>query len=335
MFFNNSKATKIEISHRTIVFTVLFLLSLWLLYQIRGAILLVFISIILTAALNPGVDFFERYKIPRFVSILVFYLAIMGFISSIFAILIPPLIEQTTNLITIAPQLLSRLGIDQIDQSVLMRELSSVPSNVFYFAASAVGSIIVTFTVLVFTFYLLLERKNLKCHLTKAFGSGGEKAAEAFVDKLEQRLGQWVRGQVISMTFVGVLCYLGLWVLGIEFALPLAILTGISEIIPNLGSLASSVPAIIIALATSPSLALGVAALYFVVHQLLSTAILPNIMRQAIGFNPLVTLIALMAGFTLGGIGGAILALPILLTGQVVYETMSQNQSSCSPESTS
>lgn len=318
---NNSKAAKVEISHRTIIFTVAFLLFLWMVYQVRGVILLVFISVIVMSALNPAVDFLEKFKIPRLLSIALFYIAIIALVSSVVAVLIPPLVEQTSRLIAVTPQLLDRLGVFGVEPTVMVRELSSLPANIFHFALSAVGNMIVMFTILVFTFYLLLERKNLKHHLTAAFGEAGEKKAEIAIDKIELRLGQWIRGQLFDMILVGVLCYFGLRLLGLEFALPLAILAGMLEIVPNMGPIVSVIPAMIIALATNPTLALGVGALYFVVQQLQAQVITPNVMRQAIGFNPLVTMMTLMAGFTLGSIGGAVLALPTLLVIQVLFET--------------
>ncbi len=323
---NNSKAAKVEISHRTVIFTVAFLLFLWFIYQIRGVILLVFISVILMSALNPGVDFLEKHRVPRVLSSLLFYVLTIVFVSSVIAVLIPPLVEQTTRLIAVTPQLLEKLSINKIEPTMVIRELSSIPSNVFRFALSAVGNIIVVFTILVFTFYLLLERKNLKTHLTMAFGTDGEAKAEIFVDKVEKRLGQWIRGQLFSMSLVGVLCYIGLKILGIEFALPLAILAGIFEIIPNMGPIVSAIPAMIIALAINPIMGFGVAALYFFVQQLQAQVITPYVMRQAIGFNPLVTMIALMAGYTVGGIGGAVLGIPLVLVLQTIWETVYNRQ---------
>ncbi|MBI4035184.1 MAG: AI-2E family transporter [Candidatus Chisholmbacteria bacterium] len=321
-----SRVTKIEISHRTILFTLAVLVLLWMTYQIRGVILLVFISIILMSALNPGVDFLEKYKVPRIVSILLFYILTIGFISSVVAVLVPPLVEQTGRLISVTPKLLTNLAWLQLNPSVLVQQLSALPSNVLRFTVSAVSNIIIVFTVLVFTFYLLLERKNLKRHLMAAFGSDGEAKAEAFVDEVELQLGRWVRGQLFSMTLVGILCYAGLRLLGIEFALPLAILAGLLEIIPNMGPIVSAIPAMVIALATAPTLVLGVAALYFAVQQLQAQVITPNVMRQAVGFNPLVTMLALMAGFTLAGFAGAILALPVLLITQVVAGTVMKSR---------
>lgn len=313
---------RVEISHRTIIFTVFFLIFLWGIYQIRGVILLIFISVILMSALNPGVDFLEKFKIPRLVSVLLFYAVIIGFVSSVVAAIIPALVDQTAKLIAITPQLIDRLRLINIDPTVIVEQLSSLPSNVFRFALSAVENVIVVFTVLVFTIYLLIERKNLKHYLTMAFGGDGEKKAEAFVDAIDKRLGRWVRGKLLSMVLVGLLSYAGLQLLGVEFALSLALLAGILEIIPNIGPFIAAIPAVLIALTTNPSLALGVAALYFVVQQLEAQVITPNVMRRAIGFNPLVTIIALLAGFSLAGIGGAILSVPALVVGQVVIETI-------------
>jgi predicted PurR-regulated permease PerM len=316
---------KIEISHRTIIFTLLLLALLWVLYQIRGVILLGFIGIILMSALNPGVDYLEKRRVPRAVAILLFYILIIAGVSGVVAVLIPPLVEQTSRLIAVTPQLLQRLGWLRVDSTVLIQQLGSVPANVLRLAVGAVNNVIVVFTLLVFSFYLLLERRNLKHHLRIAFGGDGEARAEKFVDETEIELGRWIRGQLFSMTLVGVLCYAGLRLLGIEFALPLAILAGLFEIIPNMGPIVSMIPAIILALATAPTLALGVAALYFVVQQLQAQLITPIVMRQAVGFNPLVTMLALMAGYTLGGLAGAVLALPIILVARVSIKTWYNN----------
>ena len=312
---------KIEISHRTIVFIIAFLALLWALYQIRGVILLAFIGVILMSALNPGVDWLERWRVPRVVTILLFYILIIAGVSGVVAILIPTLVEQTSKLIAVTPQLLSRWGWLRVDSTVLIQQLGSVPSNVLRLAVGAVNNVIVVFTLLVFTFYLMMERRNLKHHLRVAFGSDGEAKAEKFVDDIERELGRWIRGQLFNMTLVGILCYLGLRLLGVEFALPLAILAGLFEIIPNMGPIVSMVPAIILALATAPTVALGVAALYFAVQQLQAQIVTPKVMQQAIGFNPLVTMLGLMGGFALGGLAGAILALPVMLVARVSVKT--------------
>src|SRR4030042_2519397 len=86
---------KVEVSHRTIIFTVIFLLSLWILYQIRGAILILFIGLIMMAALNRAVTWLENTKIPRPLAIFLFYLLVVGSVVGILVFIIPPLVSQT------------------------------------------------------------------------------------------------------------------------------------------------------------------------------------------------------------------------------------------------
>lgn len=318
----------IEISHRTVIFTVLFLGLVWFLLQIWPIIIGLFIAILLMTALNPIVDRFERFRLPRGLAILVTYLLLLGVFVWGLASIIPPLAEQTTNLANRLPRLfddlgvwLSSIGISGISGDMIAAQLSQIgriPANLVRFTVSVFSNIIAVFTVLVITFYLLLERKNLDRYLLVLFGQGGEKRAKAFVDKLEARLGGWVRAELTLMFIVGVLTYIGLRLLGIPFSLPLAILAGLLEIVPNIGPTVSAIPAVLIALSISPVMALAVAALYFLVQQFENSVLVPKIMQRAAGVNPLVTIISLAIGFKLAGVLGAILAVPVVISIQVV-----------------
>jgi predicted PurR-regulated permease PerM len=115
------------------------------------------------------------------------------------------------------------------------------------------------------------------------------------------------------MLIIGVMSYIGLRLLGIEFALPLAILAGILEIVPNIGPVLSAIPAILAGLVISPLMGLAVAALYFLVQQLENTLIVPQIMAREIGVRPLVVIISLAIGVELGGFIGVVLAIPFML----------------------
>jgi predicted PurR-regulated permease PerM len=310
---------KIEISHRTIIFTVFFLISLWLLWQVRQIILGLFVSVVLMAAINPAIDRMERIKIPRILSILFVYILILGVLGLIIAGIIPPLIDQTTTFISKVPNLIG--GIPFIDKQIFddqIRQLGSIPANLVKISVSIFTNLIGIFALLVITFYLLLERKNLDHYLHILFGGDGEEKAERFVDKLEKKLGGWVRAELSLMAIVGIMSYFGLRLLGIDFALPLALLAGIFEIIPNIGPVISAVPAILIGLAISPMTALAVGALYFLIQQIENSLIVPQIMAKETGVNPLVTIVSLMVGFKIGGVAGAILAIPVVLLGQII-----------------
>lgn len=312
---------KVEISHRTIIFTVFFLIGLWLLYQIQQIILAFFVAVILMSALNPLVDKMERKYFPRILVILFLYVLILGSFGLVVASVMPPLVEQTSILINQIPIYVQRFGVLGIDLNLFVSQvpkLAEIPANILKLSLGFFSNLVGVLAILIITFYLLLERKNLKRYLLILFGEDQEKKAEALINKAEKQLGSWVRGEIILMTIIGVMTYFGLRFLGIEFALPLALLAGVLEIVPNIGPVLAAIPAIIAGLAISSPIGLAVAAWYFLVQQLENSLIVPKVMEKAVGVNPLVTILSLAIGFKLGGAVGAIFAVPIILLIRVV-----------------
>lgn len=312
---------KIEISHRTIVFTVFFLIFLWFLWQIKQIIIGLFIGLVLMAAINPTIDKMEKMKIPRILGIILIYFLILILVGLIIAGVIPPLVDQTSTLITDAPKFIENLNISTIDQRFIesqIQQLGSIPANLVKVSVGIFSNLVSVLAVLIITFYLLLERKNLNRYLHILFGGDGERKAEKFIDEMEKKIGGWVRAQLISMVIISAMSYFGLRLLGIGFALPLALLVGLFEVVPNIGPIVASVPAILAGLAVSPLMALAVAALYFLIQQIESSFIYPQIMVKEAGVNPLITIISLVIGFKLGGIMGAVLSIPVVLLIQVI-----------------
>lgn len=313
---------KVEISHKTIIFIVLFLASLWFLYQIRQIILFLFISIIFTTALGPIVNKLEKFNIPRGLAIAFVYLLIFGGFILAFMSTVPILISQTTALLEDLPQFLNKIGFYKLNIEIgdYSEQLAKIPVNIFKIISSIFSNIVGIFAFLVITFYLLMERKNLKKHLHSFFGEKGEKKIERLVFTLEKKLGGWIRGQLFLMFIVGLMSYIGLTLLDLDFILPLALVAGFFELIPNIGPTISMVPAVIVGFASSPIIGLAVIALYFLIQQIENNLIVPKVMQKAVGLHPLVTLIALMIGFKIGGIGGSILAVPTTIFIRVFIE---------------
>jgi len=312
---------KVEISHRTIIFTVFFLILLAFLWQIRQIIIGLFVGLILMTAINPAIDRMEKMKIPRVLGIILIYILILALVGLVIAGVIPPLVDQTSTLIANAPKFIEGLGILNIDQWIIesqIQQLGSIPANLVKISVEILTNMVVIAALLVITFYLLLERKNLNRYLHILFGGDGERKAEKFIDEMEKKIGSWIRAQLFSMIIIGMMSYFGLRLLGIDFALPLALLAGLFEIIPNIGPVVSSIPAILAGLAISPLMALAVAALYFLIQQIESSFIYPQIVAREVGVNPLITIISLAVGFKLSGILGAILAVPFVLLIQVI-----------------
>lgn len=315
------RPTRIEISYRTIVFTVAFLLFLWFLYSIRTVLLALFIALILMSALNPFVTKLQKRKIPRVVAIMIIFAIILAIFGGLVAAIIPPLVEQTRSLINQIPAILDHIGGFPIDQQVISHQLGSIPGGITRFVIGTFSNLVATFTLLVLTFFLLLERGNLHRYLGLFFGRAKtEEKADEFINKLEHQIGGWVRGQLTLMLIIGLLTYIGLRVLGVNYALPLSIIAGLLEIVPGIGPTIALIPAALVALTISPVTALATVALYFLIQQFENNMIVPKVMQQAVGVKPLIIIIALMIGAKLAGVLGAALAVPGYLVLKVVVE---------------
>ena len=195
---------KIEISYRTIIFITVFLLILWLLFQIREIILGLFIALILMSALNPSVEKLERLKIPRVVAIWLIYLLVFAVLCLAIGGIIPPLVDQTSTLVSQIPDFFLKFKFLGIDEKVIATQFSqftTIPVNLIKFIFGVFSNLVAILGLAVITFYLLMERKDLDHHLVAFFGEGKEKEIGEIIDKIEDRLGGWVRGELILMFF--------------------------------------------------------------------------------------------------------------------------------------
>lgn len=317
---------RIEISHRTVIFILAVLALLWLILQIRDILLLLFVSVILAAALYSPVEWLCQRKVPRPLAAFLVYIFIFFFFGSVIGLLIPPLIEQTNKLVTSLPALLentNRFFLYQFPIQDLLKsfggQLSSWGGNLFRFTIGIFSNLISLLMVFVINFYLLLRWKKLGESLGKAFGPQHEKRILRLFHQVESGLGGWLRGQLFLCFAVGTLSFIGLSLLKVPYALHLALIAGILEIFPIIGPIISSIPAILSALIVSPLLALATAALYIVVQQLENNLIVPKVMQKAVGVDPLVTILALMIGVKLMGVPGAILAVPAVVLLKIIF----------------
>lgn len=310
---------KIDVSHRTIIFTVTFLLGLWILYQIKDLLILLFISVILMSALVPLINFFIKLRIPKVISILITYVIIISAISGIIIGFLPLLIEQSNRLIsTVPPFLIEYFNITNIDQTFLQTQLTDLSKNLLSWTLVFFDNLITIIFLLVLTFYLLLEREELEKHLSSFF-LNQEMRVKNLIIKIEEKLGAWVRGQLSLSLIIGILAYIGLILLNMPYALTLALLAGLLEVVPVIGPIVAAIPAVVIAFTISPVLAGGVAAMYFVIQQLENNLIVPQVMKRAVGLNPLVIILAIAIGSRLLGIIGALLAVPLTVVLQIIF----------------
>jgi predicted PurR-regulated permease PerM len=322
------KDSTIHISLKSILLTLLTLVCVYVLYQIRDIAMSFFLALIIMSALNPGVTWLEKRKVPRGLGIVVLYLTVFGALSLLFTIVVPPLGEEINRMVhklqvPSLPPAITQFEWTVQDIGSLVSQFGQSVNSLVGLISSTVSGIFFFFTLLVMSFYLLMDRKNL-AHKTLwiKHTDRHEKLLSEFIDDIEQRLGGWVRGQIILMFSIGIITYVILYLLGIPYALPLAVLAGFLEILPNIGPMVAAVPAVIIAyLLLSPTMAIIVAILYLLVQQLENNLFVPKIMKAAVNVEPLTSILAILIGVRLGGVGGALLAIPVYIVFRSALQT--------------
>jgi predicted PurR-regulated permease PerM len=316
--------TTIHVSTRTIITGLGTILALYFLYMIKDIVVTLFLALIVMSALNPGVNILERKKIPRPIGIAFLYLCVFGALFLLFSLIIPPLVGQLSSMVRYLqpsnlnidlPAGLNDLQFTIQDFGSILNQVGSSLNSVISVITTTFSSIFFLFTLLVMSFYLLLDRKNLHKKFfwlphTKKF----EELSEEFVDKMEVQLGGWVRGQLLLMFCVGLFTYIVLTVLAIPYALPLAVLAGFLEILPNLGPTIAAVPAVLITLILlSPTMALIVLMMYILIQQIENNFLVPRIMKAAVNVEPLTSILLILIGAKVAGVAGALLAIPIYI----------------------
>ena len=271
------------------------------------------------ASLYPTVLFLKKQKIPNILATLIPHLVLLALFLLLIIPLLPFLTSQIQLLVKDFPQYFenaARVMGFNVDYSSfntsISDSLSGIGKNIFLITGKAVNIVFSALTIFVISFYLLLYRDSFKLSIVKVFPKEKREKVEDVLHKIEEKLGAWARGQVVLSLIIGVFTWIVLTLLQMDFALPLAVTAGILEIIPTAGPILASIPAIIVALTISPTLALIVAISYFIIQIIENNILVPKIMEKSVGLNPVVVLLAILVGGTLMGIIGALLAIPFL-----------------------
>lgn len=318
--------TEVTISWQTIFRFILAGLLLWFFYFIRDILGIFIIGLFLAVLFNPWVNFLEKKNIPRPVGIVMIYIVILGILILLFSLFIPILIDQIkeliTNFSTIWAKITSFFSLrNEIENFDISRSIetnlvnlekifSSALSNTFLFLASLFGGILSFIFVLVITFYILIDKKNYYRLIFYLIPAKHQKVFQKIFDEGQEKIFAWLKGEILLCLAVGLAGYIGLLLLKIKYAFLLGVILGLTEIIPYAGPFLGGAIAVIFALADSPFKAFLVVVLVVLIQQLENNILVPKIMKKTVGVNPLVTIFALLIGFRLGGVVGALLAIP-------------------------
>jgi len=321
---------KIDISTSTIIKVILAVLAVWFLFLIRDIALLFFIVLIIVAALNPLADRMSQIM-PRFLAVLIIAIVLLGALVGIGFIIIPPIIDQLTQLAVNLPIIVNKLGpiYEWIQHSLgnyqegllnLSSQLGKITTNIYSTTVGVISGVVAFLTVLVLSFYMLLERDNLKSSLAQIVTSEHQEKVFGVVKKIADKMGGWLRGQFLLMLAVGVLDGIALVSIGVPYVLILALWGAITEVIPYIGPWLGLVPAVIIALAVSPLKGLLVLIAYILIQQMEAQFLVPKVMGKAVGLSPVIIILVLLIGAKLFGIIGAVVAVPIAAAISVIIQ---------------
>ena len=318
----------IVISTRTILILLASVLVLWLMVQIGNILLAIFVALILTLGLNPLVDWLTERKLSRTLAVTLTYIFFLSLVIGLFALALPPMVSQVQKLVERLPLYVASIsvpGLEPVSEqflSTLVSEISKGAGDVLKVTLNFFSNAFSIVTVLVLTFYFLLDYPNLKEKFLALYTRDSGKRVANLVEDIEFKIGSWVRGQIFLMFIVGLASFVGLTILRIDYALSLAVVAGFLEIVPMIGPIVSFVPAAIVASAKSPLAVALVALLYILIQQLESNFVVPKVMKKVVGFSPIVTLLAIMIGGKLFGILGALLSIPTTLMGYLIIRSL-------------
>jgi predicted PurR-regulated permease PerM len=326
------KPQKLEISAIAILKVLLILAGIYVLYLIRNVVFIFLIIFVLDAAFGPVVDRLQVKKIPRWAGAIIVYLIIIAILSAFSIWIIPPLVSQITNIASDVPQLAEKLApiykwiihqeslvaIFQQSLQNISNQVGSISSNLVSATLGVFSGIAAFVIIAVLLFYLLMEKDSFAKSIVYFLPKDKEQKYLEVGKKISLKWGSWFRGQVIISAVLGILVFIGLKIIGVPYAVTLAVFAAFAEFIPMVGPFIGAIPAVIIGFTVSPWIGLVVAVFYFVIQQLENYLLVPKIMQRTVGLSPVIIILAILVAGQLFGIIGVILAIPIT-AGIVVF----------------
>ena len=318
----------IQISAKTILKVIGILFALYLLFLVREILLALFVSIIIASIIEPLAVHFEKKRIPRMLAAILVYIAVFGLIGFAFAVLIPVVLRDV-------PQVVAQLHdyIQNISSSNNLPVLQNISSSVlspatqfqtlFSRAQQIFGGLLSFVLVLVFTFYLVIQKDPLRAIIHSLVPDQYLSITLARVQKVRDTLSAWFRGQLLLGIIAGSIVFLVLSILGIKYAAVSGLLSGLLEFFPYIGPIIAAIPALFFAFHQGgPGLFFIVLLFYIVLQQVQNHFFAPKVMQKAVGLNPIVSIVAVLIGAQFASILGALIAIPVATAVSTVLQDL-------------
>src|SRR5260370_5907451 len=306
----------------TVAATAILLAVLW---AAREALLLIYVSALIAMGFSPIVRVLERPRgVPRWLAILVIYAGIVAVLVLIGLMIIPPLVAQAASLWARMPAefnafqtflinhklMVHRVTLEEAVQSAPSGTGGNAVGTVLVAISSLIGGVFGLITILILSFYLLIEAQPMFESLMRFVPAGRRADVATAARQAVIKVSAWLRAQFVLAGVMGVFVAIGLYFLGVPYFYVIALVAAIGETIPIVGPVIGGIAAVGVAVTVSAQLALMVGVYFLVLHQLEANVLVPKIMERRVGVSPVVVMVALLIGGSLWGLAGAILARP-------------------------
>jgi len=325
----------IVVSLKTLALAFLVGVGIYAVFRLGTIIGLVGMALLITISLEHTIQFISKQvifnrRINRPFAVLITYLSAFLLASLAISVGLDPLITQSQKLLQtlIKNQDKFTFGRDlNVSLSDIIASFLATSGGVLSATKSIFNNVTAIFSVLILSIYMSIDWENVKSRFALLFKEKDRERVASVLAEVEINIGVWLRGQLILMISIGVLSYIGLRIVGVEFPLALAILSGVFEIVPIIGPVISAIVAALVAVVDSPVRALLIVLVFAMIQQVEGNVLVPKIMAKVSGTSPIIILIAILIGTNLFGIIGAIAAIPVLMIGSIILRSILENKS--------
>jgi len=313
----------IDITWRAIFKVIAAIILFWIIYLLRDVIIWAILALFISILFNPLIDFIEKKKVNRIFATILVYFSSLLIIGLILLIIIPPLVTEVqyfsntfSQYFDKLPVILNQLGLNSLEgitslNSSLNESIIKMSSNILNIFASLFGSILAGLTIFVLSIFMSLEEKEIIKGLKLITPKGFEEQVLERWDRSQHQVVAWFGSRILSCIAVALMTFLLCVFLKIKFALALALLAGVLNIIPMVGPIIAAIALIGATLTVSIPKAIIAAIFTIVIQQIESNVLTPILTKQMVGMSSVLVLISILVGGILGGMVGAILAIPI------------------------
>jgi predicted PurR-regulated permease PerM len=310
-------------------------IALLLLWRVRDVLILIFMAAVVASGISPAVRrvriwgrFWFHRNISRAVAVFTVYFPFVLAVLLIAIVVVPRLVDETRALGAQLPMLLERNILTPLQRFMPVGPLReflkggvTLPrSSVFHYVRNTATVIASVVAVLFMIAYMLVDAHRLRNTILLLWPADVRADRRRMLDRMAQRMSSWLSGQLVLSGLMGLATFIGLLALRVPYALPLALLAMVGELVPVIGPIVGTAPALAVAILHSRWQFWAVLAMVILFQKLENLFVAPRVMARRVSISPLAAFIAFMIGAALLGIVGAIMAIPMAAIAHVAFE---------------